>query len=188
MLDYVPVTFYLYRAVQPRLRWTLQCLVGFADKTGRCFPSVRKLAEVADLSKSTVSRHLAALARTGLISRERRPGGVYRYQIDRRFLPLSHSRTPAVPRARTEEYPTKKKSDSLDALIEVPWTQRVRWWLERKCWLDNWGPKPNEPGCLAPIEVLRATIGHVRPTADRPTARRPLADLCRSGTAPRDLV
>ncbi len=100
VLDYVPVRFDLYRPLRPALRWTLQCLVGFADRTGRCFPSVRKLAAVTGISKSTVSRHLAALERAGIMTRQRKPGGVYAYQLDRRFLPaarqVSHKRAGAV--------------------------------------------------------------------------------------------
>ena len=42
---------------------------------GQCWPSVRTLAEVAGIGKSTVSRHLAELTRTGMISRARRPAG-----------------------------------------------------------------------------------------------------------------
>ena len=96
MLDYVPVRFDLYRPLRPALRWTLQNLVAFADRTGRCFPSVRKLAAVTGISKSSVSRHLAALERDGIVTRQRRPGGVYAYTIASRFLPagrgVSHER------------------------------------------------------------------------------------------------
>ena len=58
MLAYVPVAFAAYRPLKAHLRWTLQCLVGFANASGFCFPSVRKLADVTGLSKSTVARHL----------------------------------------------------------------------------------------------------------------------------------
>src|SRR3954453_14836483 len=73
MLTYVPVVFDVYRPLKAHLRWTLQCLVGFADTAGRCFPSVRTLAEVTGLGKSTVSRHLAELAKAEAITRIRRP-------------------------------------------------------------------------------------------------------------------
>ena len=63
MLAFVPVAFDVYRPLKPRLRWAMQCLVSFADRAGRCFPSVRKLAAFAGLSKSTVSRHLAGSRR-----------------------------------------------------------------------------------------------------------------------------
>src|SRR3954447_27086579 len=106
MLTYVPVVFDLYRPLKPHLRWTLQCLVGFADRTGRGFPSVRKLAEVTGLAKSTVARHLTELVKIGMITRHRRPGGVYSYRIEARFLPasrVSQTRRAAVPRVKIEE-------------------------------------------------------------------------------------
>src|SRR5690349_7473694 len=106
MLAFVPVVFDAYRTVRPALRWTLQNLVAFANRTGRCFPSVRKLSAVAGLSKSTMSRHLAALERDGVLTRQRRSGGVYAYQIAARFLPaarVSHKRDRTVPLVRTEE-------------------------------------------------------------------------------------
>jgi DNA-binding transcriptional MocR family regulator len=65
----------------------MQCLVSFADRTGRCFPSIRTFARHAGISKSAAGRDLAELEVTGLVTRKRRPGGVYIYRIDRRFLP-----------------------------------------------------------------------------------------------------
>ena len=102
MLPFVPVTFDVYRPLKPRLRWAMQCLLSFADRTGRCFPSVRKLAAFAGLSKSAVSRRLRDLVECGVITRQRRPGGVYDYEIDPRFLPrapVSHQRAATVPPA-----------------------------------------------------------------------------------------
>jgi len=154
MLTYVPVVFEVYRPLKAHLRWTLQCLVGFADKRGSCFPSVRKLAEVTGTSKSTVSRHLAELAKAGVITRERRAGGVYRYRIDVRFLPatrVSHARKAAVPLARREEQPTKNRSDSIAFQGDAPWKQRIAGWEKSRFWLPQWGPKPGEAGCFAPI-------------------------------------
>jgi DNA-binding transcriptional MocR family regulator len=87
MLAYVPVAFDLYRPLKPRLRWAMQCLVSFADHTGRCFPSIRTFAQHAGISKSSAQRDLAELVATGNATRKRRPGGVYVYQINRRFLP-----------------------------------------------------------------------------------------------------
>lgn len=147
MLTYVPVNFDAYRRIRRHLHWTLQCLVGFADRDGRCFPSIRKLGEVAGLSKSTAGRHLAELERCGALSRKRRRGGVYIYSIAARFLPLSHGRSGGVPRARTEEYPAKNKSDSVDS----PWKQRMQGWRKSRFWLPQWGPKPGEVGCFAPV-------------------------------------
>lgn len=162
MLTYVPVTFAVYRPIKAHLRWTLQCLVGFADHAGKCFPSVRKLAEVVGISKSSVSRHLVELERAGAISRQRRPGGVYRYQIDAQFLPatrVSHARRPAVPRVRTEEQPTKNRSDSPVNWQPTPWKQRIESWQASRLWLPAWGPKPDEHGFVAPASVLRSILG-----------------------------
>src|SRR3954453_24142873 len=106
MLSYVPVVFDAYRSIKPHLRWTLQNLVSFADRAGRCFPSVRKLAAFAGLSKSAVSRHLRDLVECGAIIRQRRPGSVYEYEIDPRFLPrasVSHNRAEGVPRQAGQE-------------------------------------------------------------------------------------
>ena len=112
MLSFIPVTLDLYRTVRRHLHWTLQNLVAFADRTGKCFPSVRTLAAATGQPRSTVSRHLAQLAKEGVIARQRRPGGVYAYTIAGRFLPaargVSHSRDQGVPPARTEEQKGKK--------------------------------------------------------------------------------
>jgi hypothetical protein len=59
LLAFIPVTFGLYRTVRRHLHWTLQNLVAFADRTGKCFPSVRTLAAATGQPRSTVSRHLA---------------------------------------------------------------------------------------------------------------------------------
>ena len=85
LLSFVPVTLDLYRTVRRHLHWTLQNLVAFADRTGRCFPCVRTLAAATGTPRSTVSRHLAKLAEAGVITRQRRPGGVYAYMIAAAF-------------------------------------------------------------------------------------------------------
>src|SRR4051812_47726173 len=114
MLAFVPVAFDVYRPLKPRLRWAMQCLVSFADRAGRCFPSVRKLAAFAGLSKSAVSRHLRDLVECGVITRQRRPGGIYDYEIDPRFLPrapVSHQRAAGVPRQAGHETDRPKQTD-----------------------------------------------------------------------------
>jgi DNA-binding transcriptional ArsR family regulator len=129
MLAFVPVTFTVYRPLKPRLRWAMQCLVSYADHAGRCFPSLRTFAVHAGISKSAAGRDLAGLAEAGLVTRKRRPGGVYVYRIGKRFLPdwpkklLSQARdrkreaqrarqaeraSGGVPEAGTEEKPDKK--------------------------------------------------------------------------------
>jgi DNA-binding transcriptional ArsR family regulator len=112
LLPFVPVTLDLYRTVRRHLHWTLQNLVSFADRTGRCFPSVRVLAVATGTPRSTVSRHLAQLTADGVITRQRRPGGVYAYTIAARFLPaqreVSHRREKGVPSAGREEQAGKQ--------------------------------------------------------------------------------
>src|SRR3954466_6514567 len=107
LLSFVPVTIDLYRTVRRHLHWTLQNLVAFADRTGKCWPSVRTLAAATGQPRSTVSRHLAQLAKEGVIARQRRPGGCYAYTVATRFLPaqrgVSHRRDRGVPLPEREE-------------------------------------------------------------------------------------
>jgi DNA-binding transcriptional ArsR family regulator len=175
MLAFVPVAFDIYRPLKPRLRWAMQCLVSFADRTGRCFPSVRKLAAFAGLSKSAVSRHLRDLVGCGALTRQRRPGGVYEYQIDPRFLPrapVSHPRAEGVPQQVGQETDPPKQtrearkrarfvkpglsfSESPDE--RAKWEARLRSWRKSGFWLPLWGAKPGDADCLAPAALLTAT-------------------------------
>ena len=172
MLSFVPVTLDLYRTVRRHLHWTLQNLVAYADRTGQCWPSIRTLVKATGQPRSTVSRHLAQLEAEGVVTRQRRPGGVWRYVIDSRFLParrgVSHSREKGVPPARTEEQSGKKRdARARDRFAkqevsygELPddsakWEARLRSWRQSRFWLPFWGPKPTEAGCFAPAEVLR---------------------------------
>ena len=184
MLAFVPTVFDLYRPLKPRLRWAMQCLVSYADHAGRCFPSLRNFAVQAGISKSAAGRDLAELAEAGLVTRKRRPGGVYVYQIARRFLPqwaaeqvsqhrdrhrkawrVKHGNPPirAVPERGTEEKPDKKNQGYARARFAglgeglpcpVDWAPRLRSWARSQFWLPTWGPKPSEPGCWVPRELL----------------------------------
>jgi DNA-binding transcriptional ArsR family regulator len=174
LLSFVPVTFTVYRPLKPRLRWAMQCLVSFADRAGRCWPSIRKLAEFAGLSKSAMSRHLAALVEAGVVTRKRRPGRGYEYEIDRRFLPrapVSHPRAKAVPQQAGQETDPPKQTERTRkrarfanrevSFGEIPddrakWQARLRSWHQSGFWLPLWGPRPNQPGCFAPLEMLLA--------------------------------
>ena len=192
MLSFVPVHFAVYRPLKPRLRWAMQCLVGYADHAGRCFPSLRTFAVQAGISKSAAGRDLAELEAEGHLTRTRRPGGVYVYRIARRFLPdwpkklLSQARDRkakarqamredralrAVPEPGTKEKPEKKNQGegararqrfaksqlSYGDLNDERsrWEARLRSWRQSRFWLPLWGPKPTEPGCFAPREVLQ---------------------------------
>jgi DNA-binding transcriptional MocR family regulator len=172
LLPFVPVTLDLYRTVRRHLHWTLQNLIAFADRTGKCWPSVRTLAKATGTPRSTVSRHLAQLAQEGVIARRRRPGGVYSYVIEARFLParrgVSHRRERGVPPARSEEQAGKKtgyaRARERFAKREVnygemaderaKWEARLRGWRKSRFWLPLWGPKPGEAGCFAPAALL----------------------------------
>ena len=172
MLSFVPVTLDLYRTVRRHLHWTLQNLVAFADRTGRCFPSVRTLAAATGQPRSTVSRHLAQLAKEGVIARQRRPGGVYAYVIAGRFLParegcptsakrVSHRREQKNRQVRKQG---TRERDSLNREVsfgEMPderakWEARLRSWRKSGFWLPLWGRKPGEAGCLVPVSTAAA--------------------------------
>jgi len=107
----------------------MACLVSYADHAGRCFPSIRTFAVHAGMSKSAAGRDLAELEAEGHLTRTRRPGGVYVYQIARRFLPQwakeqvsqawdrqcearqarrAEASSRGVPERGTEEKPDKK--------------------------------------------------------------------------------
>src|SRR4051812_25010669 len=188
MLAFVPVAFDLYRPLNPRLRWAMQCLVSFADPAGRCFPSLRGFAVHAGISKSAAGRDLAELAEAGLVTRKRRPGGVYVYQIARRFLPRwakeqvsqawdrkreaararrAERAARGVPEPGTEEKPEKKNQGPARGRVsfgEIPdqlarWTPRVRGWQRSGFWLAEWGAKPGEAGCIVPAELLATLPG-----------------------------
>ena len=172
MLAFVPAVFELYRPLRPHLRWTLQSLVAFADRAGRCFPSVRKLAAFAGLSKSAVSRHLRDLAECGVIIRKRRPGSVYEYEIDLRFLPralVSRLRAAGVPQQAGQETDLSKQTREARrrarfakpgvSFSEIPddrvkWEARLRGWRKSQFWLPLWGARPGEAGCMVPAALL----------------------------------
>ena len=173
MLAFVPTVFDLYRPLKPRLRWAMQCLVSFADRAGRCWPTCRTFAAFAGISKSAAQRHLAGLVEAGVATRKRRRGRGYEYEIDRRFLPrapMSHLRKADVPLpAGQETEPEKQKETRVRARFaktgvsfgEMPdehakWQARLRSWQKSRFWLPLWGAKPGEQGCIVPAGLLAA--------------------------------
>ena len=48
------------------------------------------------------------------------------------------------------------------------WDRRVRRFQQVDFWVDSWGPKPNEPGCEAPPDIL-AEFGYGLPTTNSRT-------------------
>lgn len=88
MLQNVSVPVAALAAIKPRHCPVLLGLLAFADRDGKCWPSLRKLAEVTGLTLSKVQRAVAELVEAGHIkrrSRGRRRSAIY--QITGRFLP-----------------------------------------------------------------------------------------------------
>jgi len=96
----------------------MQCLVGYADHAGRCFPSLRTFAVQAGISKSAAGRDLAELEAEGHLTRTRRPGGVYVYRIARRFLP--HWAREQVSQARDRQREARRARSAEASLRGVP--------------------------------------------------------------------
>jgi hypothetical protein len=42
------------------------------------------------------------------------------------------------------------------AAQDVDWSKRLAVWAADRTWAPSWGPKPDEPGCKAPAELVRA--------------------------------
>jgi DNA-binding transcriptional regulator YhcF (GntR family) len=123
MLAYVPVHFPVYRPLKQRLRWTMQCLLAYADHAGRCWPSVRTLALFAGISKSAAARDLAELAALGHLSRKRKPGGVYVYQIAKRFLPQWSREQVSQHRDRQREARRARQAERAERGVPQPGTE-----------------------------------------------------------------
>ena len=62
-------------------RWLLVRLARYADREGRCFPSMRTLAAGARKSLATVCRWLKQLFDRGCFTRTRETGRVYHYTL-----------------------------------------------------------------------------------------------------------
>lgn len=103
-------------------KFVLVALADFADEAGSCYPGQKRLAEMTGQSVSSVGRHLKALEKMGLVSRERRstdggfrtsdryvlpvnlPSGQDAYKADRQaptgqtegFLPVNLTEEPSV--------------------------------------------------------------------------------------------
>jgi uncharacterized protein YdaU (DUF1376 family) len=74
-----------------------------------------------------------------------KPAEAVRYAIDRGWVSLS------VEFFRNAGYPMKAAIPQ-----QEDWHKRMAVWNESQTWAPAWGPKPNEPGCKAPAELLRA--------------------------------
>jgi DNA-binding transcriptional MocR family regulator len=155
----VAVPFDAFQALPcAKSRWLLTCFSRYVDRAGKAFPSLRQLARDARMSLASVSRYMATLERLGVFQRQRQPGGRYRYTLGEAYRPRWPGRVPAekrrVSEAGTQEarlFKHSKEYRFAGDLPAPPWEQRLQAWKKSRFWLLDWGPKPDEPGCFAPI-------------------------------------
>jgi len=69
------------RGLTPALRCILLALAEHADEEGRCWPSLARLAALAEVDRRTVTRGLAALEARALLARERTVGQSTSYAL-----------------------------------------------------------------------------------------------------------
>src|SRR4051794_38175874 len=88
MFAIVAVPFEAYQALPtPQHRWLATCLARYADRDGKCWPTLRQLADDARMSLSTVCRRLIEMAVLGVFQRERKGVGRYVYQLAEAYRP-----------------------------------------------------------------------------------------------------
>jgi len=85
-LPAVMVNFDAYKPLQHRHQWLMMTLASFSDRQGRCWPSLRTIAQKAGRSLAWVSENLKEMHSLGYFKRSRK-AGAYFYEIARRFLP-----------------------------------------------------------------------------------------------------
>ena len=67
-------------------------LLSFADRAGKCWPSLRRIAEAVGMSLARVQRAIAEMEVAGHLTRRRRFGSSTVYRVARRLLPVFHKR------------------------------------------------------------------------------------------------
>ena len=157
-------------------RWLLTCLARYTNRAGEAWPTMRQLAIDTAMSLASVSRYLKAMHEEGVFQRARLPGGGrYRYTLAEpyrlRWPERVSSAQNRVSRAGTPEQarPAKHEerarfADRRVSYGELPdpadkWRARLRGWRNRGFWLADWGAKPGEAGCIAPVELLGRAPG-----------------------------
>jgi hypothetical protein len=149
-------------------RWVLMALARYADRDGRCWPSIRQLARDARMSAASVCRYLKSLCDLGVFQRSRAPGMRYRYRLAEAYVPRWPGRVSSAANrvsqgGKQEPNQGKHRKDSStlkEALKKVTseeihddslrWEARLRAWQRSRFWLNWWGPKPDQPDCWAP--------------------------------------
>jgi hypothetical protein len=161
----VAVPFEAFQALPcAKSRWLLTCFSRYVDKAGKAFPSLRQLARDARMSLASVSRYMTALERLEVFQRQRRPGGRYVYQLAEAYRPRWPGRVPApqggVPQAaRQQAKPGKHLERGQDTGLtddSAQWQARLTAWRSSggKFWPQFAGPRPDQPDCWAPRELL----------------------------------
>jgi len=156
------VPFDSYRELPtPAHRWLMQCLARYADRAGRCWPTMRQLADDARMSASTVCRRLKELEALAVFQRTRSGVGRYVYTLAEPYrLGRKPSVSPSqhgVSRGATQEVtPAKYLNKGIwvgEAGLPRPteWEPRLKGWARSGFWLPGWGPRPGEAGCFAPL-------------------------------------
>ena len=178
LFQIIAVPFDAFQALpSPQHRWLLTCLARYTDRAGECWPSMRQLAADARMSLSTVSRRLQEMADLAVFQRTRKGVGRYAYQLAEAYRPrwpgrvsgpkhrVSQAGTAgqAEPIKQTEGAPARQRfAKSGFSYGEIPdecvkWQARLRSWRQSRFWLPLWGPKPDQPGCFAPPDLLLKT-------------------------------
>jgi len=160
------VPFDAYRDLPEDCRWLVQCLARYADRQGKCWPTMRQLVGDVRRSLSTVCRRLKKLAEMGVFHRTRQGVGRYVYTLAEPYR-LGWPKRVSAPQDRVshvgtqEALPSKDKGKGrFEGLVgESPWTQRLASWRRSGFWLvGQWGPAPNEPGCWVPAQCFTAKV------------------------------
>ena len=142
-------------------RWLLVRLARYADREGRCFPSMRTLAAAARKSLATVCRWLKQLFDQGCFTRTREAAGrVYHYTLaepyrlrwrERPRQGVSPPQEGVSQHVKQEAEPTK---DEEDAREEMKWRAALRRFHEHGLWVARHGPPPGDSACQVPPRLL----------------------------------
>lgn len=132
MLNHVLIPVHEIAGMKPTHIAVLIGLKSFADRTGRCWPTLRTLAHAIGMTLSRVQRAVEEMVEAEDLKRRKRPGRSCVYQLAARFLGLSRqqdSKAPAPPPRSTDSPATPSpagrtegesgKEDQLDSREEA---------------------------------------------------------------------
>jgi DNA-binding transcriptional regulator YhcF (GntR family) len=104
--------------LKPQHVSVLAGLLAFADRAGRCWPSLRKLAEITGLKLSRVHRAIAEMESAGILTRARRGAGTL-YQLAERFVWQAIRRSRSEPDCSTSENVSSASGTEGEAKKEI---------------------------------------------------------------------